>query len=141
MATSEEWLQKLLARVDKELIRQEQGTAAVGGMTKLGAALEGMVKACHREALTLVEPNKRPAPGRLPAGPGEWLRALAMLGSPKNAKPLVLAVVTDAQRPDGMLPRLARIRNVVAHEADIPRPADTRRLLQEIRRWLGGLAP
>jgi hypothetical protein len=135
-----EALEKLLARIDKELARQEAGTVAVGGLAKLGAALQGFLKACFHETCALHRVEPRDVLERVPRGSGDYLRALSKLGPPSGANVLVVSIIGDARNRRGRLSRLTDLRNVVTHEGRLPDPANVKRLLREVHGWLWPLS-
>jgi hypothetical protein len=136
MTDPDEALTRLLARLEKELARQDVGTAAVGGMTKLGACLEVLLRRCFRKACELhgVEPAQILGQAR---GSGDYLRALSELGQPRGGDALLNAVIADAAGYPRRLGKLTRLRNFVTHEGAIP--PEAKRLLRDVHGWLQSL--
>lgn len=136
MAAFDEHLAAFRTRLDKEIARiVDADTAAVGGLTKLGAAFEDFLRVSYREAAAQQRPPLATTPTPPPRGPGEWLRALGALKSTEGLPPLLKGIVRDASQGK-RLGRLARLRNIVAHEGQIPAPAETRTFLIQFRDWL-----
>ena len=140
MATLQEHLNAFLDRIDKELARAAKlDTAAIGGLTKLGAALELVLKAAYREAASKQRPP-RLLPNPLPTGPGQWLKAMRNLTVSADAEPVLKALFQDAFLHDasklGNLEKLVRLRNEIAHQAIVSSPEMARRLLFDVKKWL-----
>jgi hypothetical protein len=121
--TVEERAQSLVQRLDREILRVEAGTVAVGGLTKAGNDLEALLKTAaslhvRGQGSTLEVELRRL---RVSAGAGTYARILA------DARPAALGPIGEAIARDVRAPRASRIlalialRNANAHEGADPK--------------------
>ncbi len=143
---------ELLARVDTERSRPAAtpGTTLAGGIAKVGAKLEALLRALLVE---VAEAESTPPETLLPmiggrrvplrrATGGQLVHALSDLFSRGRETRRTRAFINDLRRPQSRIRTVIRVRNEVAHEATVPVEsttalADLRSLLIEHRRDAG----
>lgn len=136
MVTLDQHLAAFRARLNKEIARiDDSDTAAVGGLTKLGAAFEAFLRVSYREAAAQQRPPLPAVPMPTPRGSGEWLRALGALKPTPGLTSLLNEMIRESSQGK-RLGRLARLRNIVAHEGQVPSPTETKTFLIQFRDWL-----
>ena len=123
----------LVERLDREIARQELGTVRVGGLAKVGAALEAMLEsafrlACAHQGSDPAQTYRQLDRGRRlsKAGSGQLLRALRDIGidHPDQVGSVLRALHADCSKPAGSaVDALVRVRNENAHEGRYPAAA------------------
>lgn len=113
-------LQALVIRLRKEVARGDFGTAAVGGIAKVGAATEALVELATRQSCAArgLSLDTEIARGRLSKGLGTYLRLLKEQGRPGGQdadRKIGDMLMRDLRRRHSNLWALSRLRNDTVH--------------------------
>lgn len=120
--TIDEQAATLVARLDKEITRAEAGTVAVGGLTKVGNDLEGLLKViastyCRSQGRSLDEDLRR---RNLTRGAGSYSKVLEGAGRGSLGHPVAEALAADLRMPKSRVRALIDLRNANSHEGTDP---------------------